>query len=104
MTPGTGAFEASQVVAGQLATTCGDLTQNPSVCGVPPSKGNPTAGSVCTIGNLTTCDGKSLVFQGSARAGISGLRLAKIPPKTTTPNHQTAGVTCGKQTPKWRLP
>lgn len=65
MIPGTGALEASQVVAGQLAKTCGDLTQNPSECGVPPSMGNPSAGSVYTIGNLTTCDGKSPYFVGA---------------------------------------
>ena len=79
MRSGTGAFWVSQVFAGQLETTCNNRPQNPPKRGVPPSQGNPSAGSGYTIGNLTTCDRKYPIFQGSARAGKAGSRLAKKP-------------------------
>jgi len=62
MTPRRGKNGLPQVAAGQPAATCGNLTQNPSEWGVPPSMGNPSAGSVYTIGKMTTCGGKTPVF------------------------------------------
>lgn len=100
MTPRRGKIGLPQVAAGQPAATCGDLTQNPSEWGVPPPMGNPSAGSVYTIGKMTTCGGKNPCFARDGPCRVFHLNdLRKSRPKHPFSDPSDRRTTCEIQTP-----